>query len=190
MTTMGGYLDLIRRMRRNACDRAHTTHAIDRGKYDKNDKNRIHDHPQREGIASIAPPACRDTVREYDKNDKNDIGLPTPQSATKKSSPRTTKIGALRKTILAAVHAHPGRYLWQQLAAAGVPFGTRADEEAILAAVRALLAEGALRQTGTTPREPVSLWMTLGLGHGDGRTRASDGPDDDGDDHGGARRTQ
>jgi hypothetical protein len=129
-------------------------------------------------------------VQGYDKNDKNDIGVPTPKSATKKSSPRTTKIGALRETVLVAVHAHPGRYLWQQLAAAGVPFGTRADEEAILAAVRALLAAGALRQTGTTPREPLSLWMTLGLGHGDGRTRASDGPDDDGDDHGGARRTQ
>lgn len=186
---MGGYLDQLRRARRDGRDRACTTHTGDRGGYDKNDKNRIHDHPQREGT-SIATPACRDTVQGYDKNDKNDIGVPTPKSATKKSSPRTTKIGALRETVLVAVHAHPGRYLWQQLAAAGVPFGTRADEEAILAAVRALLAAGALRQTGTTPREPLSLWMTLGLGHGDGRTRASDGPDDDGDDHGGARRTQ
>jgi hypothetical protein len=185
-----GYLDQLRRTRRNARDRACTTHTGDREGYDKNDKNRIHDHPQREGIAAITAPASPHTVREYDKNDKNDIGLPTPKSATKKSSPRTTKIGALRKTILAAVHAHPGRYLWQQLAASGVPFGTRADEEAILAAVHALLAAGALRQTGTTPREPLSLWMTLGLGHGGGRTRASDGPDDDGDDHGGARRTQ
>jgi hypothetical protein len=186
---MGGYLDQLRRTRRDARDRACTAHTGDRGEYDKNDKNRIHDHPQRAGISAIATPARRNTVREYDKNDKNDIGVPTPKSATKKSSPRTTKIGALRETILAAVQAHPGRYLWQQLAAAGVPFGTRADEEAILAAVSALLAEGTLRQTGTTPREPLSLWMTLGLGHGNGRTRASDGADDEGDDHGGARRT-
>jgi hypothetical protein len=187
---MGGYLDQLRRTRRDARDRACTAPTGDREEYDKNDKNRIHDHSQREGISSIAVPARRDTGREYDKNDKNDIGVSTPKSATKKSSPRTTKIGALRESILAAVRAHPGRYLWQQLAAAGVPFGTRADEEAILAAVSALLAAGALRQAGTTPREPVSLWMTLALGHGGGRTRASDGADDEGDDYGRARRTQ
>ncbi len=183
---MGGYLDQLRRTRRDGRDRVNPPHTGERGEYDKNDKNRIHDHPQRGAISSIAAPASRDSERGYDKNDKNDIGLLKPKSAPKKSSPRTTKIGALRETILAAVRANPGRYLWQQLAAAGVPFGTRAEEEAVLAAVSALLAEGALRQTGTTPHEPISLWMTLGLGHGG---RASDGADDEGDDHGRIRRT-
>jgi len=188
---MGGYLDQLRRMRRDARDRARTTARGDREEYDKNDKNRIHDHPQCGATTSIAAPASPYTGQEYDKNDKNDIGLPTPKSVTKKSSPRTTKIAVLREAVLAAVQANPGRYLWQQLAASGVPFGTPADEEAILAAVSALLAEGALRQTGTTPREPVSLWMTLGLGHGGGRARARDGADDDdeGDGHGRARWT-
>jgi hypothetical protein len=100
-------------------------------------------------------------VPEYDKNDKNDIGLPTPKSATKKSSPRTTKIGALRETVLAAVQANPGLYLWQQLEAGGVPYEAAQELAALFAAVGELLARGEVRQAGTTPREPVSLWMTL-----------------------------
>jgi len=66
-------------------------------------------------------------------------------------------------TVMAATRKHRGheRYLWQQLASAGIPFETPEQQRAILAVVRQLAAQGKVRQGGTTPNEPLSLWSVI-----------------------------
>jgi hypothetical protein len=66
-------------------------------------------------------------------------------------------------TVMAAIRKHRGheRYLWQQLAAAGIPFETPEQQHAVLAIVRQLVAQGKVRQGGITPNEPLSLWSVI-----------------------------
>jgi hypothetical protein len=65
--------------------------------------------------------------------------------------------------ILAAIRKHRGheRYLWQQLATAGIAFDTPERQRAILAVVHQLIAQGKVRQGGITPNEPLSLWSVI-----------------------------
>jgi hypothetical protein len=67
------------------------------------------------------------------------------------------------EAVMAAVRRHRGheRYLWQQLAAAGIPFETPEQQRTILAIVRQLAAQGKVRQGGITPNEPLSLWSVI-----------------------------
>jgi len=105
---------------------------------------------------------CATPADKTDKTDKSsEIGVEKRKSTvarelTKPGRP-TDKTPRLVSSVLAAVRAHPGRYLWQQLAAAGVPD----DAETVLAIVAELVACGRLRQGGTTPHEPLSLWAVL-----------------------------
>jgi hypothetical protein len=65
--------------------------------------------------------------------------------------------------VMAAIRKHRGheRYLWQQLASAGIPFETPEQQRAVLAIVRQLAAQGKVRQGGITPNEPLSLWSVI-----------------------------
>jgi hypothetical protein len=85
-------------------------------------------------------------------------GERSPSQAARASAPLVTP-----EAILAAVRKHRGheRYLWQQLAAAGIPFETPEQQRAILAIVRQLAAQGKVRQGGITPNEPLSLWSVI-----------------------------
>lgn len=62
--------------------------------------------------------------------------------------------------LLAAIRAHPNTFLWRQCDFADIP-RDGANASAVEDAVRTLLAKQLVRQCGTTPKERVSLWMTL-----------------------------
>jgi hypothetical protein len=112
---------------------------------------------------------CATPADKTDKTDKTpEIGVEKRKSTvtrelTKPGRPtdKTDKTPSSVSSVLAAVRARPGLYLWQQLEAGGVPYEAAQEQAALFAAVGELLARGEVRQAGTTPREPVSLWMTL-----------------------------
>ncbi len=80
-----------------------------------------------------------------------------PQTTSKNAAPVTPD------AIMAAVRKQRGheRYLWQQLASAGIAFDTPEQQRAILSVVRRLILQGKVRQGGITPNEPLSLWSVI-----------------------------
>ena len=144
---MGRYLDLLRTLRQQ------TTATTD----PRSDSEPLSERPE-------------DGAKKAKKAKKaSERGIPceeSPPSLRKKSLPS-------EEAILAAVRRHPGLFLWQQLAAADIPFGTEVEQEAVLQAVASLLARGLLRRAGVTTSEPVSLWMKVataeprGVSHGE-----------------------
>jgi len=88
---------------------------------------------------------------------ESETGRPPAQTAKAEAVPVTPE------AVLAAIRKHRGheRYLWQQLAATGIPFETPEQQRTILAAVRRLIEQGKARQGGTTPNEPLSLWAVI-----------------------------